>query len=72
MLSEEKIKEMYEDQLERCIGYYFVAVRDRRKEDLYGAHLWALFQIGKILGIPGQESLDQVRQLVGRDKGRSA
>ena len=34
MLSEAKVKRLYEDQFDRVVGYYYVAASDNSKEPL--------------------------------------
>ena len=64
MLTENEVRQMYEDQLERCVGHYFVAARDRSKEELYEAHVWTLCRIGKILEIPEEDTFSRIRAAV--------
>jgi hypothetical protein len=68
MLSEEKVKRLYKDQMERCKGYYVVAAHDKSKEELYEAHIWALCRIGKILEIPEAETFAELKKQICDDR----
>ena len=63
MLSEEKVREMYQDQLERCAGYYAIA-QDKAREDIYNAHIWTLCRLGMILEIDENETFSKLKNLV--------
>ena len=71
MLSEKEIREMYEDELERCVGHYFVASRDKSKEELYEAHVWTLSRLGTILGIADEDSFAEIKARVKRVQDKS-
>ena len=64
MLSEAKVKRLYEDQFDRVVGYYHVAASDNSKEPLYEAHVWTLCRIGKILEIPEEDTFSRIRAAV--------
>lgn len=72
MLTENEVRKMYEDQMERCVGHYFVAARDRSKEELYEAHVWTLSRLGTILGIADEESFAEIKARVKRVRDKSA
>jgi hypothetical protein len=64
MLSEAKVKRLYEDQLNRAVGYYHVAVSDATKKELYESHVWTLCRIGKILEIPEEDTFSRIREKI--------
>lgn len=72
MLTENEVRQMYEDQLERCVGHYFVAARDKSKEELYEAHVWTLSRLGTILGIDDKDSFAEIKARVKRVRDKSA
>ena len=61
MLSEAKVKRLYEDQFDRVVGYYHVAASDKSKMSLYEAHVWTLCRIGEILEIPDDDTFSMIR-----------
>lgn len=64
MLTEKQVQRLYEDQLNRVIGYYHVAVSDASKKDVYEAHVWTLCRIGKILEINEEDTFARIRAAV--------
>lgn len=62
MLSEKQVYEMYQDQMERCAGYYAIA-QDKAREDIYNAHIWTLCRLGKILEIPEADTMMELKAL---------
>lgn len=65
MLNENQVREMYEDQMERCAGYYAIA-QDKARQDIYEAHVWTLCRLGKILEIAEEDTLAELRKRVGK------
>lgn len=64
MLSEAKVKRLYEDQLDRVVGYYYVAASDTAKMSLYEAHVWTLCRIGEILEISDDDTFSRLHAAV--------
>lgn len=64
MLSEAKVKRLYEDQFGRVVGYYHVAASDSSKMSLYEAHVWTLCRMGEILEIPDEDTFSRLRAAV--------
>ena len=64
MLSEEKVKVMYQNALERATDYALDANTDKHANELYELHVYFAVSLGEVLEIDSKETLRTLKDMI--------